>query len=49
MQFVNDAVLLILGSGDVIGKLHEMVSGLKLQEKVIFKIENAICSNDAAY
>ena len=34
MQFVNDAVLLIIGSGDVIPVLKQMVIDLKLNEKV---------------
>lgn len=37
MQYVENAVLLIIGSGDVIGKLHQMVSELKLENKVIFR------------
>lgn len=37
MQYVNDAVLLIAGNGDVIEVLKKMVVDLKLQEKVIFK------------
>ena len=37
MKFVEGAVLLILGSGDVIGQLKQMVSDLRLEEKVIFK------------
>ncbi len=36
MQFVNDALLLIVGSGDVIPKLKQIVSDLKLNEKVKF-------------
>ncbi len=36
MQFVNDAVLLIVGGGDVIGKLKIMVDDYHLQNKVIF-------------
>lgn len=36
MQYVNDAVLMIVGSGDVIGMLQEMVVAMKLQEKVLF-------------
>ncbi|MBL4587350.1 MAG: glycosyltransferase, partial [Flavobacteriales bacterium] len=37
MQFVKDAVLLILGSGDVIGTLKQMTTDLKLENKVLFK------------
>jgi glycosyltransferase involved in cell wall biosynthesis len=36
MQFVNNAVLLIIGSGDVIDVLKQMVLNLKLTAKVIF-------------
>lgn len=36
MQYVNGAVLVIIGSGDVIGELNKMVDGLGLKEKVIF-------------
>lgn len=36
MQFINDAMLLIIGSGDVIGVLKQMVTTLQLQEKVRF-------------
>lgn len=36
MQYMNDAVLLIIGSGDVIGVLKQMTVDLRLQEKVIF-------------
>jgi len=36
MQYVNNAVLFIVGSGDVIHLLKEMVVKFKLQEKVIF-------------
>lgn len=36
MQFVNDAMLLIIGSGDVIDVLKQMVSDLHLEEKVRF-------------
>ncbi|NQY68211.1 MAG: glycosyltransferase [Flavobacteriales bacterium] len=36
MRYVDDAVLLIVGSGDVIGKLHELKSQFALDEKVIF-------------
>jgi len=36
MQYVDNAVLLIVGTGDVIGLLHKMVNDLKLQEKVVF-------------
>ncbi|MCK6650530.1 MAG: glycosyltransferase family 4 protein, partial [Bacteroidia bacterium] len=36
MQYVTDAVLMIVGSGDVIALLHQMVKKLNLTEKVIF-------------
>ncbi|MBL7883373.1 MAG: glycosyltransferase [Bacteroidia bacterium] len=36
MQFVNDAVLMIVGSGDVIDLLHQLVKELKLKDKVFF-------------
>lgn len=36
MQFIDDALLLIVGSGDVIPVLHNMVQKHKLQHKVIF-------------
>lgn len=36
MQFVNDALLLIIGSGDVIPTLKKMATELKLNEKVRF-------------
>lgn len=36
MQYVNDAVLMIVGSGDVITLLHQMVEKLNLSDKVIF-------------
>ncbi len=36
MQYVNDAVLMIVGSGDVITLLHQMVKKLNLSDKVIF-------------
>jgi glycosyltransferase involved in cell wall biosynthesis len=36
MQFVENAVLLIVGSGDVMSLLHKMVKDLNLQEKVVF-------------
>lgn len=35
MQYVNDAVLYIVGSGDVIEIIKEMVSRLKLEDKVV--------------
>jgi glycosyltransferase involved in cell wall biosynthesis len=35
MQYVKDSVLLIIGSGDVIELLKEMVKELKLEEKVM--------------
>lgn len=34
MQYVNDAVLLIIGSGDVIVLLKQMIPDLKLEQKV---------------
>jgi len=36
MQYVNGAVLLIIGSGDVIGVLKKMTQDLELQDKVKF-------------
>ena len=36
MQFVNDSLLLIIGSGDVIPILKQMVIDLKLQNKIKF-------------
>lgn len=36
MQFVNNAILLIIGSGDVLDKLKQMVIALKLEDKVKF-------------
>lgn len=36
MQFVNDAVLFIIGGGDVIDILKEMVAEKKLENKVMF-------------
>lgn len=36
MQYVNDAVLLIIGSGDVFDVLKQMVRDLKLEDKVKF-------------
>jgi glycosyltransferase involved in cell wall biosynthesis len=36
MQYVEHAVLMIVGSGDVIGVLKEMTKELKLENKVIF-------------
>lgn len=36
MQYIDDAVLLIIGGGDVIPLLKEMTTKLNLQEKVIF-------------
>jgi glycosyltransferase involved in cell wall biosynthesis len=36
MQFVTDAVLLIIGSGDVLDKLKQMVQALQLTDKVKF-------------
>ena len=37
MPFIKNAVLLIVGSGDVIGLLKEKVSQLHIEEKVLFK------------
>lgn len=37
MQYIDNAVLLIAGSGDVFPVLKKMVEDLKLQNKVIFK------------
>lgn len=37
MQFVNDALLLIVGGGDVIDELKQKVTSLSLEKKVIFK------------
>ena len=37
MQYVSDAVLLIVGGGDVLGKLKEMVIAFQLEEKIFFK------------
>ncbi len=37
MQFIEGAVLVIVGGGDVIGRLKEIVKENSLQEKVIFK------------
>ena len=36
MQYLQNAVLLIVGSGDVIGEMKEKVEKLKLQQKVLF-------------
>ncbi len=36
MQFVNDAVLLIIGGGDVIDVLKEMTIQLSLKDKILF-------------
>ncbi|MFL5765502.1 MAG: glycosyltransferase [Bacteroidia bacterium] len=36
MQYVENAILYIIGGGDVIGLLKEMVKELKLQDRVIF-------------
>ncbi|MCK9616213.1 MAG: glycosyltransferase [Lentimicrobiaceae bacterium] len=36
MQYVENAILLIIGGGDVIEKLKEQVQKLKLQDKVLF-------------
>jgi len=37
MQMINDAVLLIIGSGDVIPRLKKMIIDLQLADKVIVK------------
>lgn len=37
MKFVDNAILLIIGGGDVIGKLKEMAKNLKLEDKIVFK------------
>lgn len=37
MQFVDNAILLIIGGGDVINHLIEMVSKLGIKNKIIFK------------
>lgn len=37
MQFLEDAILIIAGSGDVLPQLRENVDRLKLENKVIFK------------
>ena len=37
MQFVDGAVLLIIGGGDVIPQLHQLVEKFNLQNKIIFK------------
>ena len=37
MQYIEDAVLLIVGGGDVIGTLKDTVNKMSLSEKVIFK------------
>jgi len=37
MQFVDDAVLLFVGGGDVIEVLKEMVNNLGISQKIIFK------------
>jgi len=36
MQYIEDAILLIIGGGDVIGKLKQMRDDLKLDDKVRF-------------
>ena len=36
MQFINNALFLIIGSGDVIDILHDLVKKLNLNEKVLF-------------
>jgi len=37
MQYLNDTVLLIVGSGDVFPTLHKIIEKNNLQDKVIFK------------
>ena len=37
MQYVPDAILLIVGGGDVMGKLKKIVREKKLEDKVIFR------------
>lgn len=37
MQFIDNAILLIVGGGDVIGRLKEIVKEQALEKKVIFK------------
>lgn len=37
MQYIDNAILLIIGGGDVVDKLKEMIITLKLQKRVIFK------------
>jgi glycosyltransferase involved in cell wall biosynthesis len=37
MQYIEGAILLIIGSGDVIEKLHQMVDKFDLKNKIIFK------------
>ena len=37
MQYVNDAVLLIVGDGDILGEIKAKVLQLNLSEKVIFR------------
>ncbi len=37
MQYIPDAILLIVGGGDVIKILRQIVNKLKLEEKVLFK------------
>lgn len=37
MQFVENAILLIIGSGDVIFRLKEMSKAINLKDKIIFK------------
>lgn len=41
MQYIDNAILLIVGSGDVIDILKKMVISLQLTEKVIFKPKQA--------
>jgi glycosyltransferase involved in cell wall biosynthesis len=37
MQYMNDTVLLVVGSGDVFPTLHKIIAKNNLQDKVIFK------------
>ena len=37
MQFIEGAILLIIGGGDVIEKLHQLVDQFNLKDKIIFK------------
>ncbi|HEY9114913.1 MAG TPA: glycosyltransferase [Bacteroidales bacterium] len=37
MQYIEDAVLLIIGGGDVIEKLHQLTEKFDVKDKIIFK------------